>query len=173
MPLFGKKTPISRADLAQKLTELSNQSDQFGLTNGSPETDFIVERKIVDASGFGIAGIDKLEKSYKAYLILDEEAHEARYNEEMTESGRELNISLEGGAGVSTEKKFFRGKVIGDKEFGKELGFKRGGDPTSLGKVYDYKFDVNKVRSPIKKLVEDSAWKFKQVILRKDATYGH
>ncbi len=165
MRLFGKKTVLSKEDLSQKLVELSQQSDQFTL-NKSPETDFVVERKIVDASGYGIAGVDELKKTYKAYLLLDEEKHEARYNEEMHESSREL-----GPSGLSGEKKFFRGKVIGSKQFGKEWGFKKGGDPTSFDKVYDYSFDVKKLREPIKKLVEESGWKFKQVTFKRDATH--
>jgi len=163
MPLFGKKTVLSKADLSQKLIELAQQSDQFVLTS-SPETDFIVERKIVEASGYGIAGVDETKKTYKAYLLLDEEKHEARYNEEMQESSRTL------GVGFSEEKEFFRGKMFGSKKFGKEWTFKKGGDPTSFGKVYDYKFDVKEVREPIKKLIEQSGWKFKQVTFKRDAT---
>jgi hypothetical protein len=62
-------------------------------------TDFIVERKIVDASGYGITGVDELKKSYKAFLLLDEQAHEARYNEEMAETYRGATVSS-GGVGV-------------------------------------------------------------------------
>ncbi|MGE5637424.1 MAG: hypothetical protein ACM3WQ_01850 [Chloroflexota bacterium] len=169
MPLFGKKIVLSKTELSTKLTELGHNSDQFTLIN-SPETDFIVERKIVDASGYGIAGIDELKKSYKAYLLLDEQAHEARYNEEMAETSKEANISS-GGIGISGEKKFFRGKSLGSKQFGKSWGVKDNDNSSSIGKIYDYSFDVNKVRDPIKKLVQDSGWKFKQVISKEAATY--
>ena len=40
-----------------------------------------------------------------------------------------------------------------------------------MAKVYDYSFDVGKIRDPIRKLVEDSGWKFKQVVFKGDATY--
>lgn len=169
MPLFGKKVVLSRTELSAKLTELGQKSDQFTLA-GSPETDFVVERKIVDASGYGMAGVDELKKSYRAFLLLDEQAHEARYNEEMSETSKGATVSS-GEVGFSGEKKFFRGKVIGSKQFGKEWGVKKAGDPTSVGKVYDYSFDVSKIRDPIKKVVEDSGWKFKQVISKGAATY--
>jgi len=169
MPLFGKKVVLSKSDLSAKLTELGQKNDQFTLAN-SLETDFVVERKIVDASGYGITGVDELKKSYKAFLLLDEQAHEARYNEEMAETSRGANVSL-GGGGFSEEKKVFRGKVLGSKEYGKSWGAKKDGDGASVGKIYDYSFDVSKVRDPIRKLVEDSGWKFKQVILKGDATY--
>jgi len=92
MPLFGKKVVLSKSDLSAKLTELGQKNDQFTLT-GSPETDFIVERKIVDASEYGISGADEMKKSYKGVLLLDEQKHEARYNEEMTETSRSAPVS--------------------------------------------------------------------------------
>jgi hypothetical protein len=169
MPLFGRKVILSKSDLSAKLTELAQKSDQFTLA-GSSETDFVVERKIADASGYGILGVDELKKSYRAFLLLDEQTHEARYNEEMTETSREAGFSS-GGIGISGEKSFFRGKTLGSKQFGKEWGFKKGGDPSSLGKVYDYSFDVSKIRDPIKKVVEDSGWRFKQVVSKGAATF--
>jgi hypothetical protein len=169
MPLFGKKVVLSKNDLSAKLMELGQKNDQFTLAS-SPETDLVVERKIVDASGYGIAGVDELKKSYKGFLLLDEQAHEARYNEEMAETSRGATVSS-GGVGFSGEKKVFRGKVLGSKEYGKAWGVKKDGDQTSVGKIYDYSFDLSKVRDPIRKLIEDSGWKFKQVILKGDATY--
>lgn len=115
-------------------------------------------------------GVDELKKSYRAFLLLDEQTHEARYNEEMTETSREAGFSS-GGISFSGEKSFFHGKTPGSKQLGKEWGFKRGGDPTSLGKVYDYSFDVSKIRDPIKKVVEDSGWRFKQVVSKDAAIY--
>jgi hypothetical protein len=169
MPLFGKKVVLSKSDLSAKLTELGQKSDQFTLVS-SPETDFVLQRKIVDASGYGTGGVDELKKSYRGFLLLEEQTHEARYNEEMAETSRDPNVSSGGGV-FSVEKKVFRGKVLGSKEYGKAWGVKKDGDQTSVGKIYDYTFDVNKVRDPIRKLIEDSGWKFKQVILKGDATY--
>jgi|MudIll2142460700_1097286.scaffolds.fasta_scaffold256952_1 hypothetical protein len=169
MPLFGRKNVLSKIDLSAKLTELGQKSDQFKFV-ASPETDFVVERKIVDATEYEIDKVEKLKKSYKAFLLLDEKTHEARYNEEMAETSGEATVSI-GGADFSGEKKFFRGKVIGSKQFAKEWGAKKTEEPTSAGKIFDYSFDVSKVRNPIKKIVEDSGWKFKQVIFKGDATY--
>jgi len=169
MPFFSKKAVLSKTDVSTKLLELGQKSDQFTLVS-SPETDFVVERKIVNAAGFGTTGADELKKGYKAFLLLDEQAHEARYNEELTETSRDANVSPSGG-GLSMEKSVFRGKVLGAKEFGKSWGVKKEDDQTSVGKIYDYSFDVSKVRDPIKKIVEDAGWKFKQVVSKGDATY--
>ena len=73
--------------------------------------------------------------------------------------------------GFFGEKKFSAGKVFGLKEYGKVWGVKNDSYQASVGKIYDYSFDVSKVRDPIRKLIEDSGLKFKQVILKGDATY--
>ncbi|MFZ3166453.1 MAG: hypothetical protein WA130_02475 [Candidatus Methanoperedens sp.] len=41
----------------------------------------------------------------------------------------------------------------------------------TLGKVYEYKFDVNRVRDPIVKAIEDSGWEFVPVVRKEHATY--
>lgn len=66
MPLFGKKIVLSKSDLTAMLTELGQKSDQFTLAS-SLETDFVVDRKIVDASGYGMVGVDELKKSYRVF----------------------------------------------------------------------------------------------------------
>ena len=165
IPLFNRKVALPKSDLLAKLTELGQKSDQFTLAS-SPETDFVVERKIVDATVAGTVSADSLKKNYKAFLLLDEPAHEARYNEEMAETSKDAGVSP-GGAGASEEKKVFRGKVLFSKQSGKEFVVKKEG----LTPVYDYSFDVQKVRDPIKDLVENSGWKFKQVTFKRDATY--
>ena len=172
MPWFSKKLALPKSDLMAKLTELGQESDQFTLSS-SPETDFVVERKIVYANVAGPADLESLKKSYKAFLLLDEQTHEARYNEEMTETSSTVGEtgSSAGNPGVSEEKKFFRGKVLAEKEYGKEWAVKREGLHISFTPVYNYSFDVSKVRGPIKDLIEDSGWKFKQVTLKQEATY--
>jgi hypothetical protein len=55
MSLFDKKFILTKSDLSAKLFELAQKSDQFTIES-SPETDFVVERKIVDASGCGNLG---------------------------------------------------------------------------------------------------------------------
>ncbi len=45
------------------------------------------------------------------------------------------------------------------------VGFKKPGDPSSVGTVYKYDFDVNRIRGPVKELVEANGWKFEQIIM--------
>ena len=66
MPLLNKKVVLSKSELLAKLTELGQKSDQFTLST-SPETDFVVERKIVDANVNGPASAESLKKNYKAF----------------------------------------------------------------------------------------------------------
>jgi hypothetical protein len=65
------------------------------------------------------------------------------------------------------QKNFFRGRILFQKSWGVEYGIK---EDLSLGKVYEYKFDVRNVRNPIKKVVRDSGWEFVPVVRKSHAT---
>jgi hypothetical protein len=88
----------------------------------------------------------------------------------MAETSRGATVSS-GGEGFSGEKNFFHGKVFELKEYGKVWDVKNDSYQASVDKIYDYSVDVSRVRDPIRKLIEDSGWKFKQVISKGDATY--
>jgi hypothetical protein len=49
-----------------------------------------------------------------------------------------------------------------------QYGIKEDG---TLGKVYEYKFDVNRVRDPIVKVITESGWEFVPVVRKEHATY--
>ena len=66
---------------------------------------------------------------------------------------------------MSAEKSFFKGKVLFKKEMGVGVGFKKPSEPASFGKVYQYDFDVTRIRGPVKELVEANGWKFEQIIM--------
>lgn len=51
---------------------------------------------------------------------------------------------------------------------GSAYGIKENG---TLGKVYEYRFDVNRVRDPIVKTIEESGWEFVPVVRKEHATY--
>lgn len=41
----------------------------------------------------------------------------------------------------------------------------------TLGKAYEYKFDVNRVRDPIIKVINESGWEFVPVVRKEHAPY--
>lgn len=170
MPLWGKKksevTPVTKNVILQKLLALNNPSNPFEI-GVSEETDLLVEERIVDAQWReGELGLTEkqLKKGYRAWLLLDEASHEARFNEEKTTETTEKKGPF-GLGGISSQKSTFRGKMYADKEHGSS-GSLFGGK-----KNYEYTFDVKRVHDPIKKTLEENGWNFKQVFTKGAATY--
>jgi len=159
---------FSKNDLLRQILQLSSGSSEF-TANPSDETDLVVERKIVDAEYYKVVGKEGLKETYKAYLLLDEERHEARYYEIITSEAKSTGIFPT--PSLHVEKEFIKGKSLFKKESGKAWAWKTH-DPRSFGKVYDYEFDVRKIREPIKSLIEQSGWKFTQVLQKSNATYA-
>ena len=160
-------SPISKKDLLSQILQLGSSSSEFTV-NTSNETDLVVERKIVDAEYYKVVGKEGLKETYKAYLLLDECRDEARYYEIITSEAKSAGIFPT--PSLHVEKEFVKGKTLFKKESGKAWGWKKP-DPRSFGKVYDYEFDVRKIREPIKNLIEQNGWKFTQVLQKSNATY--
>jgi hypothetical protein len=169
--LGGKKKsnilPIGKGALKKKLLAL-NSPDLPYVIKPDPETDLFVEWKIVDATWYAVFAKERLAKTYRAYLLLDESRKAARYCKEtgtiqwMVGTGGSLNP-------VATfQKAFFRGRILFQKSWEVQYGIKENG---TLGKVYEYKFDVNRVRDPIVKTIEESGWEFVPVVRKEHATY--
>jgi len=169
MPFWSKKkpevAPVAKNVLLEKLMALNNPSNPFEIRR-SDETDLLVEQRIVDAKWREeLAMTEKeLKKGYKAWLLLDEASHEARFCEEMTTETKEKKGPL-GLGGMSSQKTTFRGKTFAHKEHGSS-GSLFGGK-----KDYEYTFDVKKVHDPIKTTLEENGWSFKQVTTKGAATY--
>jgi hypothetical protein len=171
--------PKSKSELIQSIVDLlSSTEKKFTIVKGE-DTDLVVEKKIVDAAIEKPSGAEKVAKTYKAYILFDESAHEARYNEELTESSANLdfdsssrnnhgNSGIGGTMSFGTSKKFFRGRMLAHKEIRKTWGSKGDMMPN---KVIDYSFDVKSIRDPLEKLVNESGWKLVQVTSRSEAAY--
>jgi len=169
MPFWGKKkaevAPVAKNVLLDKLLALNNPSNPFEIER-SEETDLLVEQKIVDAKwreGELAMTEKQLKKGYKAWLLLEETSHEARFCEEMATEEKEKKGPF-GLGGISSQKTTFRGKKIGTQH-------EKGGGLIGGKKAYEYEFDLKKVHDPIKKTVEENGWKFKQVATKGAATY--
>ncbi len=141
---------------------LGASSQLFTIRPGE-DCDLYLEHKIVDAKYYGVASEEKLKKQYAVKMWLVDEERVVKYREiigEQSSSAGVLPVPK-----LSTEKSFFKGKVLFKKEMGIGVGFKKPGDPSSLGTVYKYDFDVNTIRKPVKELVEANSWKFEQIIM--------
>jgi hypothetical protein len=159
----------AKDQLLQTIIQLGSETGKFKASKGD-DTDLIIERKIVDAEYYKLAGKEKILKTYSAYLLLDEATHEARCNEQLVEASNGMGVDLaSGNVGFGTSRNVFRGKVIGLEESGKAWGISK--DDMTPGKVVDYSFDIKDVRQPIEQALVSSGWKLVLVTSRKDASY--
>ena len=168
---MSSASPKNKGQLIEDIVQLGSRTGQFSASKGK-DTDVFIERKIVDADYYKAdsSGEEMIERRYKAYVLLDELSHEAKYNEEITQLSHDesLNPSTdEASFGVS--KSLFRGKTFVHKEFGKTWAIKK--ENEMPGKVIDYSFDIKSIRNPIEELLSQNGWKLSLVTLRKDATY--
>jgi hypothetical protein len=122
-----------------------------------------VEQMIVDAKYFGMASEERLKKTYRAKMWLDEGSREVKYQEILESQSRSVGVLP--APKLEFSKSLFKGKTLFQKEKSTAFGFKKTLDPTSFGKVYDYSYDIEKIRVPIRQVVESAGWKFTQIIL--------
>jgi hypothetical protein len=172
-------SPRSKGEIIQSIVDLASKTGEFTAQKGK-DTDLVIEKKIVDAAYGKVAGAEKIKKTYRAYILFDESTYEAKYNEELSESSDNVDLSSSSSSSRSndnterrtmsfgTSKKLFRGRMLAHKEMQKTWGIKPDMTP---GKVVDYSFDVKSIRNPIEKILNENGWKLVQVISRKEASY--
>lgn len=148
--------------MREKLLNLGASNQQFTIRPGE-DCDLYLEHMVVDARYYGVASKEKLKKQYAAKMWLVEEEHVVKYREIIKEESSSMGVLPVPKLGFQTGS--FKGKALFKKEMGVGVGFKKPGDPSSLGTVYKYDFDVNKIRGPVKELVEANGWKFEQIIM--------
>jgi hypothetical protein len=170
-------SPRSKGEIIQSIVDLASKTGEFTAQKGK-DTDLVIEKKIVDAAYGKVAGVEKIKKTYRAYILFDESTHEAKYNEELSESSDNVDLSSSssrsddnterGTVSFGTSKKLFRGRMLAHKEMQKTWSMKPDMTP---GKVVDYSFDVKSIRNPIEKILNENGWKLVQVLSRKEASY--
>ena len=168
---MSSASPKNRDQLIEDIIKLGSRTGQFSASKGK-DTDVFIERQIVETDYYELDGHgeEKIERMYRAYVLLDETSHEAKYNEEITQlSQNEVLNPNTGEASFGISKSLFRGKTFVHKEFGKTWAIKK--ENETPGKVIDYSFDVESIRSPIEEMLSQNGWKLSLVTLRKDATY--
>jgi hypothetical protein len=174
--LMTSPSQRSKGEIIQSIVELASKTGEFTAKKGK-DTDLVIEKKIVDAAYGKVAGAEKIKKTYRAYILFEESTHEAKYNEELSESSDNVDFNSssrnDNDAGIGTmsfgtSKKLFRGRMLAHKEMQKTWGIKSDMTP---GKVVDYSFDVKSIRNPIERLLNENGWKLVQVITRKEASY--
>jgi len=160
----GKKKPgvpsISKTALRERIVAV-NAPDLPYEIKPADKTDFELVWKIADARWLGIFSKEKISKTYRAYIYLDEAKHTVRFWEAID------NVEWVAGAPkIHYQKEFFRGKVIYQKSAAVQYGVR---EDKTFGKVYEYKFDINQIRGPVQKAALDNGWEFVEVLMKKHA----
>ena len=149
------------SDLREKLIQLGQSNQQFTITLGE-DCDLYLQHSIVDAKFYGIASKEQVKKQYAAKIWIVDQERTVKYREIIQEASSSAGVLP--APKLSFEKSTFKGKVLFKKEKEVAFGFKKPADPSSFGKVYQYDFDVRKIRDPVKDLVESDGWKFEQIL---------
>ena len=164
-----KKSPnaISKETLKEKISAINSPELPYQITPAK-ESDFFLEWKIVDAKWYGVFSKERVEKTYHAFILLDDSRKTARYYEEL--GSVEWHIGTDGISKPSVyyKEEFFKGRILFKKSWGVQYGIKESG---KFGKVYEYKFDIGYARDPLKKIVEASGWEFVPVVRKTHAVY--
>lgn len=160
----GRKKPgiasIEKEKLKRQILNLNSVDLPYEI-KPSDKTDFELVWKIADARWLGIFSKERISKTYRAYIYLDESKHTVRFWQAID------NVEWVAGAPkVHYQKEFFRGKVIYQKSSAVQYGIK---EDRTFGKVYEYNFDINQIAGPVKKTVLDGGWEFVEVMMKKHA----
>ena len=171
--LGGKKRsnipPVSREALFSSILSLNDPSKPYRFSQGK-ETDIIADWKYVDAKWCGILNKSGLKQTYRAMLFLDASRHTVRCFESSRSVSWKAGLQGTDPSFESTSSRF-GGSILFKKSRGVGYGFKdlKGGSP---GKVYDFSFDVDDIREPVKDIVLKSGWEWVPVTVKRHARYS-
>lgn len=166
--LGGKKRsnipPVSKEELVDRLLSLNDPSKPYRIIKGVG-ADVIAEWKIADAEWYGIFNKSGLKEAYRAHLLVDEARYAVRCYEEL--GTITWTVGLNGPTpSIHYRKSFFHGRILYKKEYAKGYGIKRL-KPIEIGKVYDYRFDIDEIRDPMIAAVEESGWEWVPVTAKR------
>lgn len=157
--LTGTKRPaanvaaISKSALRDKILALNDDKKPFRVLDGSAEgADLIMEWKIVDAEWYETFAKAGLTQVFKIYINLDEEKHELRPLD------KEYSVAWTAGVPtLSIAASAFRGQKS-EISFGGTYGMKADG---SFGKIYEYQFNTEEMKQPLREVTLASGWIYK------------
>ncbi len=160
----GRKKPgvasVDKEKLREQILNINSVDLPYQI-KPSDKSDLELIWKIADAKWLGIFAKERISKTYRAYIYLDESKHSVRFWQAID------NVEWVAGAPkVHFQKEFFRGKVIYQKSYGVQYGIR---EDKTFGKVYEYNFDINQIFGLVQKTVLDGGWEFVEVMMKKHA----
>ena len=172
---------LSKDKLIDSIIDIGSKTGQFSSSRGK-DTDIIIETKIIDIEYEGDSGREKIDKTYRACILLDEFTEEAKYYEEIAESSQGFNAGVSSGnISFGTSKSFFKGNAFDHKEFGKTWPYNKrdnenntnndNNNETAKEKGRNISYDIKQIRRPIEQMLSQNGWKLSLVVSKKDASY--
>ena len=151
--------PVSADELRERLLAVNRESAPFVVRPGDDDrADLVAEWKIVDASWYEIFAKAGLEKMFKTLMRLDADKQEVRAVDQ------EWEIEWRAGTPVtSVAASAKRGRVYA-KEYGRAWAFK---EVTKFGEVYNYRFDSEEMKAPLRDAVLAAGWSWRPVAFAK------
>ena len=141
--------------LKLELLAINRDTAPFVIREGTPEgVDLVAEWRIVDAQWYEIFAKAGLERVFKVLMKFDPERGEVRTVDQAWD--------VEWRAGVPTlslSASAFTGQQW-ERSFGTAYAFREDG---RYGQVYDYRFDTDELKGPLKEAVQRAGWRWRPV----------
>ena len=148
------KKHISRKQLSEVFLKL-NKKNPFNIIKEN-DFEFKINWKIVSAKWREVLGMAWKDKTYHAWVSLDEKNKQVNYAEAILEKEKTL-----GAVKSRITSIILKGTLIPRKEQGKQYSIKK---DFSIGEVYDYKFSPKEIKKVIMQIALKNGWNFKMVL---------
>jgi hypothetical protein len=149
----GPRQPAAR--LKSELLAINRGTAPFVIRDGTREgVDLVAEWRIVDAQWYEIFAKAGLERVFKVLMKFDAQRGEVRTVDQAWD--------VEWRAGVPTlslSARAFTGQQW-ERSFGTAYAFRENG---RYGRVYDYRFDTEELKGPLKEAVRRAGWRWRPV----------
>ena len=134
------------------LQEIESQLTTMGIrpVRGG-QTDLSVDTELIDA-GFSTG---KKKIHYEALILLDKAENTVKMYEKTTETSSGISFGMSGETSMQSGSTLFR--KVKSIQYGPE------------GKVFEYNFDLGAIPKAVKTAAQAAGWKFKTVIIKKNA----
>lgn len=149
----------STADLRAHLMAVNRPTAPFRIRDGEPEgVDLVAEWRIVDAKWYEIFAKAGVQRVFKVLMRFDEARGEVRATDQAWE------VEWRAGVPVLTARGSASRGQTWEKSFETVYAFREDG---SYGEVYNYRFDSEELKAPLRKAAAESGWAWRGVAFGK------
>ena len=149
----------STTDLRKSLMAVNRKTAPFVIRDGKKEgVDMVAEWRVVDAKWYEIFAKAGIRKVFKVLMRFDESKGEVRAVDEQWEIEWRAGLPTLTASGSAT-----RGQTW-EKSFEMVYAFREDG---SFGEIYNYRFDTDEIKKPLRAAVLAAGWGWRGVAFGK------